>query len=280
MSESPDAEIEIGITGGYGISRSIDIEEQIVVETPYGEPSHPVVVGELGSKNVAFISRHGEGRYIPAHSINYRANLFAFHRLGVNRIISATANGAINESLSFGDIAVPADYIDDTTNRNDTFFDEAPSRHFSSHVPFCPDISNTLTERAEKNGFECHDDVVLVIVEGPRFATVAEAEMFAAHGGDIMGMSTYPEVTLARELEMCYANFALITDPREDQTKYDRPTTSVTAVDKTLDERARDCTQIIIDTIEAMSTSRCSNCRGHAEIAKSDEHEEWEYRNL
>lgn len=280
MDETLERDVEIGIIGGHGISRSIDTSERIDIDTPYGKPTHDIVVGELGSESVAFISRHGKGRNIPAHSINYRANLFAFHRLGVNRIISATANGAISDRLSLGDIAVPSDYIDDTHNRNDTFFDEAPSRHFSSHLPFCPGLSDKLVDTADSNGFTAREDVTLVVVEGPRFATHSEAELFAELGGEIMGMSTYPEVALARELEMCYGNFALVTDPRNDQSDYGRPKTSVKAVDKTLEERAERCTQIIIDTIEAVSTSKCENCSGHAKLARSDEHEEWKYRNL
>lgn len=276
-----ERDVPIGIIGGYGISDDIEVNERIQIPTPYGEPSHPIIVGEFANREVAFLSRHGRGRNIPSHSINYRANLFALHRLGVRRIVSATANGSLRGRIEPGDIAIPSDYIDQTKNRKDTFFDDYPPRLFSSFRPFCPDVGALLDTAAKEVGFQCHsNDVTVVIIAGPRFATLAESEMYRTAGADIIGGSTYPEMALARELEMCYANFALVTD--YDNAEFidgvESEPVTLDAIDEALGKYGDDCTRLIKRTVASIDEERCPNCSGHAELAKSDDHPVWEHR--
>jgi len=278
MDSKFESNIPVGVIGGYGITDDISIQQRIAVETPFGNPSHPVIIGELGGKQVAFLSRHGKGREIPSHQINYRANMFALYRLGVDRVVTATANGSLRTNIAPGDIAIPADYIDETKNRPDTFFQEGPPRHFSSYEPFCPEIRGMLSEQTNANSLETHDDCTLVVIEGPRFATEAESRMYRQLGSDIIGGSTYPEVALARELEMCYGNFALITDHDNAYMIDDEPPVSLELIDDVLSDYAKDCTSIIEETVADLQPERCCSCTGHASKATSDDHNQWKYR--
>jgi 5'-methylthioadenosine phosphorylase len=270
----------IGVIGGYGIHKEIDIQSRVKVETPFGEPSHAVILGEFGGRTIAFLSRHGKGREIPSHQINYRANMYALYRLGVRRIISATANGSLRKEIEPGDIALPSDYIDQTKHRDDTFFKDGPPRHFSSRQPFCPSLRSVITRHATGQSIETHGDCTLVVIEGPRFATVAESEMYRQMGADMIGGSTYPEMALARELEMCYANFALITDYDNAQFLPDeaRPVT-LDLIDERINTRSTSSETIIEQTVSEIPAEPCDSCTGHADVAVSGHHEEWEFRH-
>lgn len=281
IDSNPPVDIPIGIIGGYGFTERMEIDREFVIETPYGEPVHPIIVGKIAGRRVAFLSRHGRGRNVPSQSVNYRANMFALYRLGVRRIVSATANGSLRPEIQVGDIAIPADYIDRTKRRVDTLFDDYPPRHFSSHKPFCPSLRSQIQDSCSEIGITARaDDTTLVVIEGPRFSTPAESEMFQQWGADIVGGSTYPEVTLARELGMCYGNFTLITDydagVSVPEVK-DEPVT-LDMIDKRLEEHNSETRKLVEKVVKEIDSQRCSSCSGHVEAATSDGDPTWEHR--
>ena len=201
----------IGIIGGTGFSSPIDEGKKIRVGTPYG-PSPTITIGDFGGKDVAYLPRHGEKHTLPPHRINFRANIWALHALGVERILATNAVGAINIKYRLGDLAVPVDFIDFTKSRNPTFYDEAPVTHVDVSVPYCPELREILLEAA-KNGVEkVWHDAVYLCTEGPRYESQAEIRMFRNLGCDVVGMTGLPELVLARELEMCYASLCFVTN--------------------------------------------------------------------
>lgn len=201
----------IGIIGGTGLSPPINEGTKIRVGTPYG-PSPTITISNFGGKDVAYLPRHGEKHTLPPHKINYRANIWALHTLGVERIVATNAVGAINIKYTLGDLAVPSDFIDFTKNRSQTFFDEAPVTHIDSSEPYCPELRKILLNAAESRVEKIWHDVVYLCTEGPRYETPAEIRMFRGLGCDVVGMTGMPELVLARELEMCYASLCFITN--------------------------------------------------------------------
>lgn len=271
--------VDIGIIGGYGFTERMSDTREVTVETPYGDPSHPIIVGEMADTRVAFLSRHGRGRNTPSHTVNYRANLFSLYRVGVHRIVSATANGSLRAEIEIGDMAIPEDYIDRTKTRADTFFDGYPPRHFDALDPFCPALRGTVADAARSVGATPRtDDVTVVVPEGPRFATKAESKMYRQWGADIIGHSPYPEVALARELGICYVNYALITDYDVSDMVPENETVDVQTVDERLDEFNSLSRSVMEASVRAVPEHRCEHCSGHVEAATSDGDPAWEYR--
>jgi len=201
----------IGIIGGTGLSPPINEGTKIRVGTPYG-PSPTITISTFGGKDVAYLPRHGEKHTQPPHKINYRANIWALHALGVERILATNAVGAINIKYAPGDLAVPSDFVDFTKNRSHTFYDEAPVTHIDVSEPYCPELRKILLKAAENGVERTWHDVVYVCTEGPRYETPAESRMLRGLGCDVAGMTGIPEVVLARELEMCYASLCFITN--------------------------------------------------------------------
>lgn len=264
-----DGNISVGIIGGYGIVKSINVKKTINIKTPYGESSHPIIIGEMENTNVAFISRHGKNHEIPSHSVNYRANVFALKKFGVQKIVSAIAAGSLNKSMCPGDIAIPLDFIDNTKNRRDTFFDGNPVHHFSSIYPFCSKLRDIAKREALNFDFKVHSDAIAIIIEGPRFSTTTESILYQKMGADIINMSLYPEVILARELGICYVNIALITD-------YDAGCISGISADPVtlemidnVQDRYKDrCTKLITNIISEAQEINCDICSSHVEAAR------------
>jgi 5'-methylthioadenosine phosphorylase len=184
---------------------------QVRIGTPFGLAS-PIFLGEIGGKNVAFLPRHNVHHSVPPHKVNYRANIYALHTIGVKRIIATNAVGAINPEFKLGDFAIPHDVIDFTKLRPNTFYDEDPVIHIDVCEPYCPEIRSVLINEGEKKRIKIFDRAVLVCTEGPRFETPAEIQMFRCLGCDIVGMTGMPEAVLARELEMCYAAICFVTN--------------------------------------------------------------------
>lgn len=205
-------EAEIGVFGGSGFYELLDEVEEVVVQTPYGLPSAPPVVGALGEKRVAFIPRHGREHQFPPAQINYRANLWALKELGVRRVIGPCASGALRPDLQLGDFIVCDQFVDRTVGRADTFFEGPETTHVSSAEPYCPDLRRVLVEAAGELGITAHDGGTVVVIQGPRFSTRAESRWFQEAGWDAINMTAYPECHLARELELCYATIAMVTD--------------------------------------------------------------------
>jgi 5'-methylthioadenosine phosphorylase len=204
---------EIGIFGGSGFYSFLESVELIQVETPFGLPSDHVAIGKVGDRNVAFIPRHGRKHSVPPAAINYRANLWALHSLGVTRVIGPNALGSLQPHIHPGDFVVSDQFIDRTSGRADTFFDRGPKvAHVSTAHPYCPVLRELTVKAGRDVGATVHERGTIVVVQGPRFSTRAESQWFTSHGWDVINMTQYPEVALARELEMCYVCLSLITD--------------------------------------------------------------------
>jgi 5'-methylthioadenosine phosphorylase len=202
----------IGVFGGSGFYEFLSGAEEVTVETPYGAPSAPLVVGELGGKRVAFLPRHGRRHELPAHRVPYRANVWAMREVGVRRIVGPNTAGALRADLRLGEFVVCDQFVDRTRGRGDTFYDGPETTHVAAADPYCPDLRRILLESARELGIPARDGGTVVVIEGPRFSTRAESRWFAAMGWDVVNMTAYPEGYLARELELCYATVSMVTD--------------------------------------------------------------------
>jgi 5'-methylthioadenosine phosphorylase len=206
------AEAEVGVLGGSGFYSFLADVDQVDVETPYGAPSAPVTIGEVGGKRVAFLPRHGVKHELPPAQINYRANLWAMKELGVRRIIGPNASGALKAELELGEFVVCDQFVDRTHSRRDTFYEGPETTHVSAADPYCPELRGILVETARELGIPVRDGGTVVVIQGPRFSTRAESKWFQDAGWDVINMTAYPEGYLARELELCYANISMVTD--------------------------------------------------------------------
>jgi 5'-methylthioadenosine phosphorylase len=203
---------DVGVFGGSGFYSFLEDVEEHWIETPYGLPSDRVTIGRVGDKRVAFLPRHGRDHRFPAHAINYRANLWAMKSLGVTRIFGPAAVGSLQPHVKPGDFVITDQFVDRTTGRRDTFYDGPITTHVSSADPYCPTLRPTLSGIARELSLPVHDQGTVVVIQGPRFSTRAESRWFRAQGWEIVNMTQHPEVILARELEICYASIALVTD--------------------------------------------------------------------
>jgi 5'-methylthioadenosine phosphorylase len=210
MSELP--KVEIGVFGGSGFYELLDDPHEYRVNTPFGAPSSPVMVGEISGKSVAFLPRHGKDHQFPPHVINYRANVWAMKELGVTRIIGPNACGSLQKHVEPGHFVICDQFVDRTSGRKDTFYDGPISTHVSSADPYCPTMRDVALKTAEQAGIVAHPTGTVVVIQGPRFSTRSESRWFAAQGWEVINMTQYPECYLARELEICYCNISLITD--------------------------------------------------------------------
>lgn len=197
----------LGVIGGSGFYSFFDSAARSVsLDTPFGEPSGPVAVGSIGEHEVAFLPRHGVDHRYPAHKVPYRANMWALRALGVRQIFAPCAVGSLTTDHGPGAVVVPDQLVDRTRRRADTYFDSGAA-HAAFADPYCP------TLRAAVTGLPgVVDGGTMVVIEGPRFSTRAESQWFAAAGFTLINMTGYPEAVLARELEICYAAVALVTD--------------------------------------------------------------------
>jgi 5'-methylthioadenosine phosphorylase len=203
---------DVGVFGGSGFYSFLDSTETVDIDTPYGKPSAPPVIGEVGGRPVAFIPRHGAKHQYPPHRIPYLANLWAMKELGVERIVGPCAAGSLQEGVGLGDFVVCDQIVDRTRSRPHTFYDGPATTHISFADPYCPTMRASLVRQGRELGIAMHDGGTMVVIEGPRFSTRAESVWFNQMGWHTLNMTGYPEALLARELEMCYANVSLITD--------------------------------------------------------------------
>ncbi len=206
--------VEIGIIGGTGSDLILEDAEEVKVYTPYGMSSDLISVGFYKGRKLAFIPRHGRGHVITPHNLNARANIWALAKeLGVKRIISPSAVGSLVKEYDKGDFVIVDQYIDRTKKRLDTFYEGGQICHMSQAEPFCPEM-NEIFYNAGKEipGLNITLGGTYVCIEGPRFSTIAESRMFRIWGGDVIGMTCYPEVVLAAEVEVCYSTIAMVTD--------------------------------------------------------------------
>ncbi|HJS28308.1 MAG TPA: S-methyl-5'-thioadenosine phosphorylase [Anaerolineales bacterium] len=205
---------QIGIIGGSGVYKIPGLVEveRLELKTPFGKPSAPLVVGSLDGSLVVFLARHGPGHILSPTEVNYRANIYALKSLGVERILSVTACGSLREDFRPGDMVIPDQLVDLTKNRSRTFFENGLVAHVSVAEPFCPAFSAAVHDAVSATGAPTHLGGTFVTIEGPRFSTRAESNIFRSWGISIIGMTASPEAFLAREAEMCYAAMAHVTD--------------------------------------------------------------------
>jgi len=206
--------VQIGIIGGSGL---YDMEEltdrtEVRLSTPFGDPSGPYVTATLRGRRVAFLARHGAGHRILPSELNFRANLYGFKLLGVERIFSASAVGSLKEEYPPLDVVVPDQFFDRTCGRISTFFGGGIAGHVSFAHPVCPDLSRIAFESARAAGAHAHRGGTYVCIEGPQFSTLTESQLYRSWGMDVIGMTNLQEAKLAREAEMCYTTIALVTD--------------------------------------------------------------------
>ena len=206
------AQAEIGVFGGSGFASLLDKADEVRLNTPFGAPSAPLTVGEIGGRRVAFLPRHGVHHELPPHMIDYRANVWAMKELGVTRIIGPNACGSLQADVRPGDFVICDQFVDRTWGRKDTFYDGPITTHVSSADPYCPTMRAVAVAKAQELGIVVHDGGTVVVIQGPRFSTRSESKWYADQGWEVINMTQYPECYLARELEICYCNIALITD--------------------------------------------------------------------
>lgn len=203
---------DIGVFGGSGFYSFFKKAQIVKIRTPYGQTSAPVNISMIDKKPVAFIPRHGVKHEYPPHVIPYRANIYAFKKLGVKRIIAPCAVGSLRPEIKPGDFVFCDQFVNFTSGRKDTYYDGPETTHISTADPYCPEMRKIGIEAAEKLGINFHSRGTVVVIQGPRFSTRAESKFFRSQGWDVINMTQYPEVTLARELELCYLNVSVVTD--------------------------------------------------------------------
>jgi 5'-methylthioadenosine phosphorylase len=202
---------DVGVIGGSGLYAFLDDATEVEVETPFGPPSDPLVVGSVSGRRVAFVPRHGRDHRFPPHRIPYRANLWALRSLGVRQVLAPCAVGSLTSALPAGSLVVPDQLVDRTSGRMQTFHDTG-AVHVAFADPYCPIGRGVAVAAAEAGGWPVRDGGTMVVVEGPRFSTRAESQWFAAQGWTLVNMTGHPEAVLARELALCYTSIALVTD--------------------------------------------------------------------
>jgi 5'-methylthioadenosine phosphorylase len=208
------AEIEIGVFGGSGLydMDGLEVRDERLVDTPYGEPSGPIVLGDLHGRKVGFLARHGRGHRLLPTEVPYRANVWAMKRLGAQRIVSVSAVGSMREEYAPTHIVVPDQFFDRTRHRSDTFFGNGLVGHISLADPICAETARTAVEAAREVGATVHEGGTYLCMEGPQFSTRAESRVYRQWGMDVIGMTNLQEARLAREAELCYATLAMVTD--------------------------------------------------------------------
>ncbi len=264
--------IKIGIIGGSGI---YDIEgvsdvKAIEVDTPFGNPSDKIIVGVLQGVRFAFLPRHGRGHKITPTELNFRANIYALKKLGVEQIISLSAVGSLKEELKPRDFVIPTQLFDRTKNRVCSFFGEGVVAHVGFADPFCAELSRIVYTSAKEIGISVHKGGTYVCIEGPQFSTRAESNVYRQLGFSIIGMTNIPEAKLAREAEMCYGTIALVTDYdvwKEDEDVNIEQILSNLAANT---ENAKKLLKTILPKLAGSRGCECSNALATAIVTAKD----------
>jgi 5'-methylthioadenosine phosphorylase len=253
--------VRLGVIGGSGVydMQSLTDIEEVMPKTLFGDPSDAIVVGTLGGQRVAFLPRHGRGHRISPTELNSRANIFALKSLGVERIVAISACGSLREDYAPRHIVIPDQILDRTRGRQLSFFGDGLVVHISFAEPFCPSLSQSLYEAVKATGATVHQGGAFVVIEGPRFSTKAESNVFREWGMDIIGMTAVPEAQLAREAEICYASMAHVTD--YDVWHETEETVTVEAVIKVLLANADVARQAIQKLVPALPEARACDCQ-------------------
>jgi len=254
------AQAEIGIIGGSGLYSMPGLTKikEVRVRTPFGQPSDPYVLGTLEGRKVAFLARHGRGHRILPTEINFRANIYGFKQLGVERIVSVSAVGSLKEEHKPMEFVIPDQFFDRTRHRIDTFFGNGIVAHISFADPICPELARVLETACKKAGVVGKRGGTYVCIEGPQFSTKAESNVYRSWGMDVIGMTNLQEAKLAREAEICYVTVAMVTDYDCWHEEHDAVT--VTDILANLSKNADNACKVVAATVASMPAARECKC--------------------
>jgi 5'-methylthioadenosine phosphorylase len=250
----------IGIIGGSGLYSMGSLKDvrEIRVRTPFGDPSDAIVLGTLEGKRVAFLARHARGHRLLPSEINFRANICAMKQLGVERIISVSAVGSLQEGLKPGEFLVPDQFFDRTKQRVSTFFGDGLVAHVTFDKPTCPQVSAVLVDASLRCDVKAHSRGTYVCIEGPQFSTLAEAHVHRQLRFEVIGMTNVTEAKLAREAELCYSTIAMITD--YDCWHPEHASVTVAQIIATLNQNAENALRVLREAVRSMPVERTCKC--------------------
>lgn len=258
----PKVKAEIGILGGSGFYEFFEKAEKIKLKTPYGEPSAEITIAEIYGKKIAFLPRHGKKHEFPPHKVPYKANIYALKKLGVNTVISPCAAGSLSEKIKPGDFVILDQFVDRTKGRDDTFFNGPETFHIAGVEPYCPFLQKIAIHSSKKLKIKSSPKGTMVVINGPRFSTGAESLYFARQGFETVGMTQYPEVVLAREMEICFLGIALITDWDAGLTIKGRiKTVESKEVIKVFNQNIDKIKKLILEIIKSLPDKRACSCQ-------------------
>jgi 5'-methylthioadenosine phosphorylase len=273
FSEGHLSEAEIGIIGGSGLYSMPGLSgtRELRQQTPFGDPSDAYVLGTLEGRKVAFLARHGRGHRILPTELNFRANIYGFKQLGVERIVSVSAVGSLKEEHKPLEFVIPDQFFDRTRHRVDTFFGDGIVAHIAFADPICPELAKTVETACKKAGVVGKHGGTYLCMEGPQFSTKAESNVYRTWGMDVIGMTNLQEAKLAREAEICYVTVAMVTDydcwhPHHDSVTVDQ----IVAV---LLKNAENACKVVRETVLAMPRDRsckCATTLAHAILTDRD----------
>ena len=250
----------IGIIGGSGLYSmpGFEVQRELLIDTPWGMPSDPYVIGELAGKEVAFLARHGRGHRLLPSELNFRANIHGFKQLGVERIVSISAVGSLKEEHKPLEFVIPDQFFDRTRHRIDTFFGSGVVAHIAFADPICSELASVVESASKQVGVVAKRGGTYLCMEGPQFSTKAESNVYRSFGMDVIGMTNLQEAKLAREAELCYVTIAMVTDydcwhPHHDSVTVDQ----IVAV---LIKNAENATKVVRATVAAMPRDRSCKC--------------------
>ena len=254
------AQAEIGIIGGSGLysMKGLTDVREVSLETPFGPPSDPYVLGTLSGRKVAFLARHGRGHRLLPTELNFRANIHGFKQLGVERILSVSAVGSLKEEHKPTDFIIPDQFYDRTKQRVSTFFGEGIVAHIGFGEPICPELAACVAKAGEASGVVTKRGGTYVCMEGPQFSTKAESNVYRAQGFDVVGMTNLQEAKLAREAEICYVTIAMVTDYDCWHPSHDSVT--VEQIIAVLNQNAENACNVVRNSVAALGTTRGCNC--------------------
>jgi 5'-methylthioadenosine phosphorylase len=258
---------EIGIIGGSGLYAmpGLTNSEEVQVETPFGDPSDSFVIGELEGRKVAFLARHGRGHRLLPSELNFRANLYAMKKLGVERILSVSAVGSLKQEHQPGGFVIPDQFIDRTFARHATFFGEGIVAHVAFGDPVCATVAEAIFSGTRSAGVVSKMGGVYVCMEGPQFSTRAESNLYRSWGADVIGMTNLQEAKLAREAEICYATMAMVTD--YDCWHEGHEAVTVEEVVAVLKQNSANAAKVVRAAVAAMPKERTCACASALQFA-------------
>jgi 5'-methylthioadenosine phosphorylase len=253
--------IQIGIIGGSGLYEMAELtdREDKTITTPFGDPSGPYCIGTLRGRRVVFLARHGAGHRLLPSELNFRANIYGFKMLGVERILSASAVGSLKEEYRPLDLVIPDQFFDRTKGRVSTFFGRGLVAHVAFAHPVCHDLSAIVGDAADAVGATVHRGGTYVNMEGPQFSTLAESRLYRSWGMDVVGMTNLQEARLAREAEICYATIALVTD--YDCWHPDHDSVTVDLILANLRQNAATAQKTIAEAVARLGAPRTCACK-------------------